>query len=81
MRSLRGEIVGCLVGEEKGGYLSGSLRIFAFSALKGSFQRRERRDSQRIAEKKGGLLKTFSRETALFEEPTYLGYRNAIRRE
>jgi len=28
---------------------------------------------------KGGLLKTASRETALFEEPTYLGYTNAKR--
>jgi len=28
--------------------------------------------------KKGGLLKTGSRKTALFEEPTYLDCRNAI---
>jgi hypothetical protein len=28
--------------------------------------------------KKGGLLKTSSRETALFEEPTYLAYKNAL---
>jgi hypothetical protein len=30
---------------------------------------------------KGGLLKTSSRETTLFEEPTYLGYRNAVSRK
>jgi|SoiMethySBSTD1v2_1073268.scaffolds.fasta_scaffold21255_5 hypothetical protein len=30
-----------------------------------------------VAKKKGGLLKTGSRKTALFEEPTYLACRNA----